>query len=107
MEIFLLIVAIIIVGAFTITSYNTKRRREILLARYGDEALVARLMAKTIWQGMTEAQLIDSWGPPVAREEKVYKTKVTETWKYNQTGRNRFKDRVFLENSIVTGWKQR
>ena len=40
---------------------------------YGDESIVENIMNKMIWQGMTESQLIDSWGRPVARDQKIYK----------------------------------
>jgi hypothetical protein len=54
---------------------------------------------------MSSEQLIDSWGNPVGIDHDVYKTTTKETWKYGQTGKNRFKDRVYLENGTVVGWK--
>jgi len=64
-------------------------------------------MRRVIWQGMTQEQLIDSWGRPVARDQKIYKTKTAETFKYNQTGKNRFGSRVQVENGLVVGWSQK
>ena len=64
-------------------------------------------MNQLVWQGMSEDQLIDSWGAPVAGDQKIYKTKVSETFKYNQTSRNRFGSRVWVENGIVVGWEQK
>lgn len=84
-----------------------KRRYERLMAKYGDASIVDRIMAAEMWQGMTAEMLTDSWGSPVDRDREVYKTRTTETWKYGQTGKNRFKHRVVVENSIVVGFKQR
>jgi len=110
--ILLVVIVVVLVAAFTwvalwIQSENTKRRRQELLEKYGDESVVERIMNRIIWQGMSQEQLIDSWGRPVAKDQKVYKTKIAETFKYNQTGKNQFKDRVLLENGFVVGWKQR
>ena len=87
--------------------YANKKRREYLLAKYHDQVVVNKIMQRLVWQGMTEEQLIDSWGRPAAKGQKIYKTKVTETFKYNQTGKNRFRSRVNVENGIVVGWEER
>jgi len=78
-----------------------------LMAKYGDEKLVHALVTQTIWQGMTIDQLKDSWGEPVAVEQKVMKTKVREIYKYKPLGKNRFRDKVTLEDGIITGWDQK
>ncbi len=77
------------------------------MAKYSDAVLVGRIMGGTAWQGMSKDQLIDSWGKPVEIGERVYKTKVVETCKYNQTGSNRFASRVTVENGVVTGWERK
>lgn len=84
-----------------------KRRYDRLMAKYGDASIVDRIMDAEMWQGMTAEMLTDSWGSPIDRDREVYKTRTTETWKYGQTGKNRFKHRVVVENSIVVGFKQR
>jgi hypothetical protein len=84
-----------------------KQKRKRLMVKYGDKDLVDALMAKKIWQGMSEEQLFDSWGKPVAIESHVYKTKTAQTFKYQQTGKNQFRERVRVENGYVVGWKQR
>ena len=35
------------------------------------------------------------------------KTKVKEVFKYKPLGRNRFRDKVTLEDGIITGWDQK
>jgi len=81
-----------------------EKRKALLIKKYG-EFDGSRIFAKTIWQGMTEDQLLESWGKPADINRTVYKLKTTEIWKYNQTGKNKFRDHVYLENRYVVGWK--
>jgi uncharacterized protein len=83
---------------------NSARRKRLLIAKYG-EAVAARIIAREIWQGMTDEQLIESWGRPVEIGSEVMRTKTKQIWKYGQTGKNRFTERVTVENGIVSGWK--
>ncbi|WP_197521024.1 lysozyme inhibitor LprI family protein [Bradyrhizobium icense] len=112
-----LLVLIFIVGAIAgaIAVYNNIRRREEeqrraaerqrLVAKYGAE-IADRILARVVWQGMTEEQLLESRGLPADKDYEVRKSVSKETWKYGQTGKNRFSNRIFLENGIVTGWKE-
>ena len=102
-----MIVAALIAASMARRAYRTKKRRRYLFAKYNDDVIVDRIMSGTIWQGMSDEQLIDSWGSPAARDNKVYKTKTAQTFKYHQTGRNRFGSRVKVENGIVVGWEQK
>jgi uncharacterized protein YecT (DUF1311 family) len=81
-----------------------KQRRQSLIAKYG-EADTDRILAGEVWMGMTNEQLIDAWGNPVEVGQEVSRNKTKETWKSNQTGKNRFSNRISLENGIVSGWK--
>lgn len=80
-------------------------RRENLIAKYSSTEIADAIIAQKIWQGMSSEQLADSWGQPVDIDEKVYKTKTKETWKYGVMGRNRYHQRVYVENRIVVGWQ--
>ncbi|MHC2535267.1 lysozyme inhibitor LprI family protein [Bradyrhizobium diazoefficiens] len=112
-----LLVLIFIVGAIAgaIAVYNNIRRREEerrraaerqrLVAKYGAE-IADRILARVVWQGMTEEQLLESRGIPADKDYEVRKSVTKATWKYGQTGKNRFSNRIFLENGIVTGWKE-
>jgi hypothetical protein len=82
------------------------QRRSSLLSRFGEEAC-SRILARNVWLGQTEEQLREALGKPVDIGRKVMKTKSRETWKYGQTGANRFKTRVILENGFVTGWDRK
>lgn len=106
MEIILGLVFIVgtVVAAKIVARQNRRRK---LLNKYGDENVVDMIMRQMMWQGMTTNQLIDSLGRPVAIDRKVFKTKVAETYKYVQTGRNQFAQRVMVENGQVVGWTQR
>jgi hypothetical protein len=55
---------------------------------------------------MSRDQLRDSLGEPVEIGREIYKKAMREEFKYHQTGRNRFKNRVWLENGVVVGWKE-
>jgi uncharacterized protein YecT (DUF1311 family) len=104
-----------ILGAvITFIWYKRKRerdkviaRREHLTAKYGDAGIADKIMQHLIWPGMSEEQLVDSWGSPVDKAQRIYKSKITETFKYNQTGRNRFANRIVVENGIVVGWDRK
>lgn len=106
MEIIVFIV-LIVVAWLLISSHKKKKRREALLKRYGDPAIVEKIMQRMFWQGQTQEQLLDSLGRPLDVDERVLKTKTKETWKYNQTGTNRYGLRVILENGVVVGWDQK
>lgn len=98
-----------LVGGITIIGNISRRERlarerQRLVLKYGDE-ITDRIIAHQVWQGMTDEQLIDSWGAPVDVSREITRTKVKETWKYGQTGKNRFSQRVSLEDGIVVGWK--
>ena len=97
----------IIVAVVLFNIHQNRKRRADLLAKKGDQSIEDRIMNKKIWQGMSEMQLIDSWGIPVEKGQKLYKTKASEVFKYNQTGKNRFASRVRVENGIVVGWEQK
>jgi hypothetical protein len=69
--------------------------------------LVQKIFNGYFWQGQTEAQLMDSLGPPVAIDNKLLKTKVREVWKYRQQGVNRFALRITVEDGYVSSWDQK
>ena len=76
-----------------------------LARKYDSDQIAADIIARKIWQGMSEEQLVDSWGRPADIDTKVLKTKTTATWKYGHLGANRYKDRVKVEDGVVTGWE--
>ena len=101
----LTIVAVVIGALVVIKLLLYWSRRRYLIKKYGRD-FGLRILAGTVWQGMTNEQLADCRGNPADIGREVYKTTTKETWKYNQTGKGRFKDRIFLENGVVVGWKE-
>ncbi|WP_395355605.1 DUF2845 domain-containing protein [Vibrio sp. D3] len=100
------IVVILVVGGL-INNYLEKKKRARLMKKYGNSNLVNKLMKKSIWQGQTEGQLIDSIGKPLDVDQRVLKTKVKETWKYDKAGKNRYNLKVIIENGLVVGWDKK
>lgn len=88
-----------------ISIIQKRRRRKYLIEKYGSELIADKIMARSVWQGMTTEQLLDSWGRPEDIDEKVFKTKTKETWKYGNNGKNRYRQRVYIEDSYVVGWQ--
>ena len=82
---------------------NVWRRRH-LTKKYGPQE-AARIIAREVWQGMTAEQLTESRGHPADIGREIIRTRTKETWKYGQTGKNRFQNRIYLEDGIVIGWK--
>ncbi len=103
----ILIIVALAVLWFAARQLAKRSRYARLLQKYGDVKLVDSLIAGTIWQGMTAEQLRDSWGDPVSIEEKVMKTKVKQVFKYRQVAKDRFRDKVTLEDGVITGWDQK
>ena len=101
------IVITIMVIAVSIFIYLAVRRARWngLVDRFGSEEYATRIMNKVIWQGMTNEMLIESRGNPDDIDKSVFKTKTRETWKYGKIGKNRYEERIMLENGIVVGWK--
>lgn len=90
---------------FRIVSY--RKRYAKLSLKYRDPETVKLIMRKRAWQGMTEEMLLDSWGRAEEKDEKSYKTKTKKVLKYGRKGKNRFANRVVIENGIVVGFDQK
>lgn len=100
----MVVVVLLVVGAIAVKIVSNQARRKRLMTKYGDAHAVDMIMKRSIWQGMSSEQLVDSLGRPAATDRKVHKSKVVETYKYDQSGKNRFRNRVKLENGVVVGW---
>lgn len=99
------VVVVIIIGF--IANFLEKKKRQRLMEKYNDEYIVDKLMKKMIWQGQTEEQVIDSIGSPLDVDQKVLKTKIKEIWKYEESGKNRYRLKVTIENGAVVGWDKK
>lgn len=103
----IIIILFVIFAYVAISHYFRKKRRNALLAKYGDAEIVDRIMKKMFWQSQTSEQLVDSLGKPVDVDRKVMKTKTKEVWKYNETGKGRYGLRITLEDDVVIGWDKK
>jgi hypothetical protein len=97
----------LLLAAVAFVAWGNAQRRVRLIAKYRDAEAVEMIMQKRIWEGMTVPQLLDAWGKPAAIDEKVLKTKTTQVYKYNRFGKNRFHDRVKVDDGVVVGWEQK
>lgn len=101
-------VVFVVIGlVFWHKQHKKKKRLEYLRRKYQDEDIVQKIFGGTIWQGQSDEQLRDTLGDPVAVDRAVYKTKTKETWKYQQSGVNRFGLRVTVEDGCVIGWNKK
>jgi hypothetical protein len=80
-----------------------KRRVAELERKYATSPMRAAIVDKTVRIGMTEAEVVDAWGKPAGRSQRVLKTKTKQTLRY---GAGRYAARVHLDNGRVVGWDQ-
>lgn len=101
-------ILVFLVAGFAWLKYNQKQKRIAYLRdKYGDEAIVQRILERIPWQGQTAEQLRDSVGSPVSIDNKVMATRKREVWKYKPSGRNRYALRITLDDDVVIGWDQK
>ena len=107
MEITIIIAGAVVILAIVLFIGLNVRRRLKLMAKYNDQHAVDMIMSKRIWEGMTEAQLVEAWGKPAEVDERVLKTKTAHVYKYNRSGKASFRDKVKLDDGVVVGWEQK
>lgn len=101
-------ILMIIIGFWLLNSYSKNRaRRDKIYKKYGHTDIAEKIIKKTVWVGETTEQLIDSIGKPVDIDQSVMKTKTKQVWKYEQTGTNRFRLRMKVEDGVVVGWDEK
>jgi hypothetical protein len=81
-------------------------RFKYLSQKFRSEDIARAIMSEKIWIGMTDEQLRESWGEPIDIDRTVYKSNTKEVWKYQQLGKNRFRERIYVENGEVVGRKE-
>ena len=111
------LVVVLVVARQNILDRRKKKelaQREAELAQYKEELTdrfgpeYARLILDgDIQQGMTKEMLLESLGEPDDVDEEQVRSKIRQTWKYDQVGLNRYENRVHLENDVVVGYKGR
>ncbi|MFU6377862.1 hypothetical protein ACM792_21985 [Metapseudomonas otitidis] len=100
------VIGVLAVGAalWGAMKFASRARRVAYLRKKYDEDTVKRILNGTIWERMTEEQLVDCIGRPLAIDHKNLKTIDRQVWKYYRRGVNRYGLRVTIENGRVSGW---
>lgn len=87
------------------------RRKRGLMEKYNHcdhiDDIVENIMEGKIWMGQTKEQVLDSIGHPAEIDEKMYKNKTKEVFKYDLSFDHLYHTRITLENSEVVGWDLR
>jgi len=78
-----------------------------LMKKYNDRSLVEAIMRGSVWQGMSEEQLIDSRGAPEDRDQTIYKAKTKVTWKYGRIGKTGFESVFSWKTASSSGGRIR
>lgn len=78
--------------------------RDSILKQYGlmDGSYI---LSQCLRPGMTEEMVRLSFGEPEDVSVQVSTRSRTETWKYDQIGKNRFRVHIHLKDGIVVRWK--
>src|SRR6202035_4579197 len=80
--VFLILIVIFLFGLpITLKVVSAIRRKRRLVDKYGEE-IATLIIARKLWQGMTEEQLTDSWGNPADVGREIIRSKIKQTWKY-------------------------
>jgi hypothetical protein len=79
-------------------------RDRFIREHFGESPYLSDILNRRIRVGMSEDELIASWGSPIEVDERVLKTKVVHTYKYAQVSARTFRQRVKLEDGLVVGW---
>ncbi len=102
------IIGSVLVAGLAIYFFTKHRNKAARIAhlrqKYGDESVVQAILKGSIWDDMSQDQLVDSIGRPAAIDQKHLKTKTREVWKYYPQGKNRYGLRVTLDDGQVNGW---
>jgi hypothetical protein len=97
------IVCVTVTLAAVIFYFMKKRaaRLAYLRAKYGDETTVKKIVDRRAWPGQTMEQLLDSWGRPPSIDTNLLKTRKREVWKFQPSGKGRYRMRVTLDDDVV------
>ena len=98
---------VVLIGGLVASSKIAKARAAARLAEltalYGAEN-ADRIIRGVIWQGASPAMIVESIGDPADIDEKVFKTKTKQVYKYAQKGKNSFLLRITFEDGVCVGW---
>ena len=103
----LLLLAVVIVVGRSVAGWVTRaRRKSDFVQRYGQE-IADRLLRREVWIGQTEQQLVEACGAPAAYDESATAEHYTRVYKYQPSGKNRYRVRVTVVDGVVSRWDSR
>ena len=73
-----------------------------ITAVYPDACIRDMILQNKLWQGMTEVELVASWGLSRGVTQQMLGSGVRRVFRY---GANRYASGVYLQNGRVTGWR--
>ena len=81
------------------------KRRRALVKVDGAYEIERAIVDRKLFEGMTDGQLHQAWGPP--DEIAIYSSRRRrrETWLYGGDGKGRFRDHVHIRDGFVVSWK--
>jgi hypothetical protein len=91
--------------AFALERVYAERQGRLgqLICKHNDYGIAQRVFRREIWQGQSDAQLLDSRGEPV-EINGLSAPPERQEWIYSGRGLGRGRLRVTLENGVVTTW---
>ncbi len=98
---FLAFLGLLIVVPFM---FGVKRRRALVKVT-SDYEVDRAIIERKLFEGMSQRQLHQAWGPPEEIVVHPGRSKRRETWLYGGDGRGRFHHHVQVEDGIVVKWK--
>ena len=82
------------------------KRRRALVRLDGPHQIERAIVDRKLFEGMSDRQLHEAWGPPEEIAIDPHGRVRKETWLYGGDGRGRFRDHIHLHDGVVVKWKQ-
>ncbi len=98
---FLAFLGLLLIVPFVLES----KRRRVLVKVSGAQEVERAIVDRKLFEGMSERQLHQAWGPPEEIAVHPSRRKRKETWLYRGDGKGRFRDHVHVEDGIVVSWQ--
>lgn len=107
---------------FLVYRYKTRQKEKVykqdrfeaktqyLLDKFGDYAIVQRVLERDIQFGDSKEFVLEAFGNPSSVDIDTMKTKTKETWKYKKGNENRkdqYNIQIKFENGYIVGWEDK
>ncbi len=81
------------------------KRRRVLVRLNGAHEIERAIIDRKLFEGMSDRQLHEAWGPPEEIAIHSGRSRRRETWLYGGDGKGRFRDHIYVEDGTVMSWK--